>query len=252
MSDHQLGAAPDAFVAATWNVFHGSTRSQLDPILSEISDRDTSVLLLQELSQDWGPDWLEHHGWRAWRFGRQYTVAWKGPQWRRLSTGGIRLSDTGYWARGGDGVQYSDAAWAVLADRRGRSLAALSYHLPSGIQVREEKRPENRYQAATESIHTLQELARDSVTAACLFGGDDNVDELHGIGHQDGTWAAWYDGPLTWHRAPQDTFGHRTIDDLATVGLRSPAGSGWTVGGTEAEHPSHRPYGRRFIWSPGR
>jgi len=246
VTDLQLGSAPDEFTAATWNVYHGSSRADLDPIRAELEDRGASLLLLSELSQPWAVDWLQAHGWRAWRYGRQYTIAWRAPQWRRVNTGGVRLSPTGYWSPHGD--QYSAAAWAILSDCAGRTITSLAYHLPSGVQVREDRRPERRYAAARESVETMQALASRAQTRACLFGGDDNVDELHGIGSGDDTWAPWHQGPLRWVRAPRPTFGHRLIDDLAQTGLH-PQGTGWTIPGTTAEKPSHRAYGRRFTWA---
>lgn len=243
----RLGDAPDTFTACTWNAYHGSTRDQLDPILDRIMARGTSVLFVQELPHDWSAEWLRSHGLRSVRLG-QYVVAWDEKQWTRLAAGGLRLSDVAYEKRGG-GDQFSESTWAVLADGRGRTLTALSYHLPAHIQVAEDKRPDGRYRAALESVATMQHVAAEAVTTACLFAGDDNVDELHGIGAGDGTWRTWFGGPLRWVRSPDPTFGHRRkIDDHAQTGLR-PMGDGWTLEGTPAETPSHRPFGHRYRWA---
>jgi hypothetical protein len=225
------------FRAATWNVYHGTKPSELAPLLAAQQGRGVSIFLFQELSQAGVRDMVVGAGLHLVFQPRQYGIAYNPDVWTELASGGIRLSDTAYYAKGGDNKQYSDAVWAILGDHAGRTLTALSYHTPAHVQVADP--PQRRLQATRESMATLRRVARTAHTDACLFGGDDNVDEARGFRDR---FRFMLGGPLKQVRAPAPTHGRRRIDDFRTTGLRALEGSVSPGGG------DHRIHTRLFRW----
>lgn len=200
------------FTAATWNVFHGSTPDNLRPTLERLLHMGVSLILWQELVG--AANWAMIHaaGMQLAFTPRQYGVSWLPDLWVGVAQEDLRLSPTSYYARGGDGKQYSEAAAAILCDRVGRSLDVVSYHTPSGVQS--PHAPAGRTQATRESFRTLEARARAAHTTGQLYGGDDNVDERFGR-------FRWTLGkPLRQVQAPGATHGRRRrIDDFRVHGI---------------------------------
>lgn len=237
----------DSFLAITWNPFAGTPRAEVEPILDAQLERGVSLVFGQEMSRDWWPELLRSRGLRVQFAAPQYVVAWDPAPWTRIDGGDVRLSGQAYAGKGID-EQYSEAAWSLLCDVKGRSLDAVSYHTPSGVQVAEANRPERRLLATLESFAYLGERAVESEATAVLYAGDDNVDETQGIGASERLWAPMQAGAtgLRVVRAPAPTHGkRRRIDDFRALrhGRLKP-GEGWVFAGGG----DHRGHGRRFYW----
>jgi hypothetical protein len=225
------------FRAATWNVYHGTHPDVLEPLLANQLANGVSIILFQELAQVGVRDLVRAAGLRLVYQPRQYGIAYHPDVWTALASGGIRLSDTAYYAKGGNREQYADAAWAILGDRAGRTLTALSYHTPAHVQVANP--PPRRIEATRESMATLRRVARTTKADACLFGGDDNVDEYRAFRDR---FRFMLRGQLKQVRAPEPTFGRRRIDDFRITGLVPLEGSVSPGGG------DHRIHTRQFRW----
>lgn len=229
------------FTAATWNVFHDTPRETLEPIMDQLEQLDVSLILGQEMAKAEHRAMLRHAGFEVFWHPRQYVVAWDPRVWTDVTpSAGLRLSNTAYWARGGDHGQYSEAATSLLCDQLGRSLNVASYHFPAHVQHKD--KPERRLQATRESFETLRRRAIESEARACLFGGDDNVDERHG----GRFWDFLLRKPLIQVQAPSGTHGHRRIDDFRiTKGLTPRRGHVIAVPAPD----DHRVHVRSFDWS---
>lgn len=227
------------FTAATWNVYHGTPVAKLEPILQRLLTRDVSLLLMQEVAHEAQREMLWAAGLEVFFHPRQYVVAWHPAQWVEIESHGVRLSETAYWRPDGGDRQYSEAALAILCDRAGRSLTAMSYHTPAHVQHAD--KPPNRITALVESAAMWREVSTAAQTRACLFGGDDNVDE-------DGRHGPWgfmqaRATGLRQIQAPSATHGRtRRIDDFRVRGLR--AGPGYVLPGGG----DHRIHVRDFVW----
>lgn len=232
------------FLAATWNTAGGTgkdapTANELDPVVRQLERRGVSVALLQELTAPGVLSMFRARGWRIHRHRPQYGIAWRPELWTAVRPpDGVQLADTR--VRRASGSTFTvEAARGVLCDRDGRSLTALSYHTPSAVQ-RAHPAP-GRIRALREAMHTLHELEAAAQSRACLFGGDDNVDErLH-----YGPWRFMLQRAtgLELVQAPGPTHaGGRRIDDFRTRGLH--AGHGETLDGAG----DHRVHVRAFGW----
>lgn len=231
---------PDTFRAATWNVHHASTPDNLEPTLQELLGMGVSLFYFQELANPDNRAMVRDAGLQLAWTPRQYAVAWTS-WWVEVNSHALRLSDTPYWAPDADGQQFSDASAVLLCDRSGRSLDAVSYHTPSGVQTSHDQ-PQRRVQATRESFRALAARARASECRASLYAGDDNVDERFGrfryLTRAKG---------LHQVQAPGPTFGRRRkIDDFRhTSGLRP--GQGQLV---QTHAPDdHRVHVRLFAWT---
>lgn len=232
-----------AFKAVTWNVYHGTPVRQLVPILEKDIEDGTSIWLIQEADAELAKA-MRDRNLRVYRRG-QYLVAWS-PRWTSRSRSRIDLATTAYYRPGGRVPVDTQGVAVVLVDRDGRSLEALSYHLPPSVQRR---RPVvRRFRALKESMRTLgrrsRKMMRSGAVDAILYGGDDNVDE---------TGAKLWDfmrraaTGLRQVKAPAPTHGHKTkgrrIDDFRVRGLKPGRGS---VGPGGGDHRRHR---RTFRWA---
>jgi hypothetical protein len=246
----------NSFKAAVWNVFAGTPTDRiakpLDILLNdynvgifymtEAGGNDINDLLYSRGLKTYAPE-LEMEGALA-----QYRLAWNPSIWTDVFLEGILLSDIPYKTRDGK-TRLSAAARAILCDKWGRSLDAVCYHTPAHIQVPVHDMPQNRWNATVESFETLSHLASDTECRAFLSGGDDNVDELEGLGGPD-RWAPMLEGVtgLRQVRAPEPTFGKRKIDDYR-VGNGLKVGRGWVIDSNATEKPAHKIHIRNFMWS---
>ena len=235
----------DSFKAVTWNVYAPTPATVLAPILRQQLKKGVSIFLMQEagsaditkMLRDAGLKTYSHSQWR---------IAWDPKVWTAVNRKALRLSQTSYYSKTVKHDVYSEAVEVILCDALGRSLDVISYHTPAHIQVSEATRPANRYQAAVESFRTLAALAKASQCRAVLFGGDDNVDENHGVGSGTSLWSAWLRPAtgLIQVQAPAGTHGKRKIDDFRILPKTLVVGSGWVdFGGGD-----HRIHGREFTW----
>ena len=232
------------FVAATWNTAGGTGPErrpdvgQLAVVLDRLEHHEVSVLLLQELSAPGVAKLFRDRGWHLHVARPQYGVAWRPETWTAVADPDrVRLADTTF-GRVGGATATVDAARAVLCDRAGRSLTALSYHTPSHVQV--DHKPPRRIQALREAMRTMRQLGQAAQSRACLFGGDDNVDER--LGH--GPWGFMLRKAtgLELVQPPTPTRGRHRFDDFRTRGLT--AGHGLTLDGAG----DHRVHVRVFRW----
>lgn len=231
------------FTAATWNTAGGTPAppdaAAVAPVLDQLDHHEVSVLLLQELSQADVVAAMRRRGWLVHRVRPQYGIAWRPDAWTAVrDPDGVRLADTPFHRHGGPGV-YVEAARAVLCDRLGRSLTGLSYHTPSHVQVADA--PAARVQALRESMATLRTLATAAQSRACLFGGDDNVDER--LAHGPWRFMLQRATGLQLVQAPEATHaGGRRLDDFRVRGLEPL--HGLTLDGAG----DHRVHVRVFRW----
>lgn len=235
------------FKAVTWNVYFGTETKVLAPILAAQRKRGVGLFLMQEAGGDDITGMLEAAGLQSFTAPRQYVIAWDPDEWVRVAAGKVRLSAQPYWAQGGGNEQYSDAARAILCDREGRSLEAVSYHTPAHVQVPAGERPERRYKAMVESFRTLGHMADDSECRGFLAGGDDNWDENTGVQTADvKTVMLGSETGLRQIQAPAGTHGKRQIDDfrIKVGGGIKPVGEGWVAAGGG----DHKLHGREFAW----
>lgn len=229
------------FTAATWNVFHGTPAPVIASTLAASRQRGVSVWLLQELSDPAARSAIRELGLTLGFSPRQYGIAWDPKVWCAVAPGrSERLGQTPYFRKGGGPEQFSDAHLEVLSDRLGRTLTALSYHAPPAVQ--RPNPPSARWKALQETAASWRRLANESQARACLFGGDDNVDERLRFG----PWAFMLQAAtgLRQVTASRPTHGKvRRIDDFRVRGLR-PLGDG-KVFNTASDH---RIYEQRFDW----
>jgi hypothetical protein len=226
------------FTAATWNVEYSSPVKTLRPILNHVLELNVSLLLVQEALQpeqrqmflDAGLDYF----WNP----KSNLVVWKPDTWVPIDHRGVFLSEAS-WLRKGGGRNRSNAAVSILSDKAGRTLTTMSYHDPAHVQRAEPT--QGRWDALVQGAKSKREVAKAAQTRACLFGGDDNVDEARGFG----PWNFMLRGPLTQIQAPRATHGaKRKIDDFRiSSGLR--AGNGLVLPGGG----DHRIHIRDFLWS---
>lgn len=232
------------FVAVTWNIFHGTPPAELKPLLRRMRGvHRVSLFLMQEVSNPEVRNMLRAEGLRVIFHPRQYVIAYDPAVWSQITASGVRLGNTSYFRRGGDGKQYSEAVLAILADQQGRTLTAGSYHTPAHVQVKPAKVPQGRYKALRESMVTLGKLAAAAHTRAVLFGGDDNVDERR----QPHRWRFMRRKAtgLLQTQAPGPTHGKsRRIDDFRSVGLIPCHGFVMDGGG------DHKAHVRGWRWAP--
>lgn len=232
-------------MAATWNVYHGTPLDDLAAVLKELLADGVTLFLIQEGSQPGIQRMLRDHGLHAFRRHREFVIAWDPDEWVLVDRGAPALAETPFYRKRGSKPVITSAASAILSDRQGRTLTALTYHTPAHVQVPEHARPERRVQALREAMETLSELADAAETRAVLFGGDDNVDE-------NGAWRKFWlfmrrkATGLRLVRAPKPTIGHptkgRRIDDFRTRGLKVRRGYVRPGGG------DHRVHVRKFEW----
>lgn len=226
------------FKAATWNVYHGTDLNVIEGYLRRLLAGGVSVFLLQEASQRGIEDLLDRLGLDHIAYD-QYVVAWRSDTWVEIRAEHLRLSPTAYFRKGRRKPIYTEAASAILSDRDGRTLTALTYHTPPHVQVKNP--PARRIRALREAMGTMKALADAAKTHAVLFGGDDNVDEGRAFSY----FFRFMLKPVTGLRqvqAPRPTHGRRRIDDFRVRGLRVGDGS---VVPNPSDHHIHI---RAFRW----
>lgn len=245
----------NVFQAVTWNVYHGTARNELEPLIKDELKAGTTLFYFQEGSQPWFGQMLKELGLQFVFHPRQYWIAWvpldglirDGWRLKPGTAEGVRLGETPYYRKGGDNRQWSEAVACILVDARGRTLDALSYHTPASVQ--KGGRPSKvvrRVRALRESMVTMGRRARRTSADASLYAGDDNVDEARG----GRVWRFMRRAAtgLRQVRAPRPTHGHerhgRHIDDFRCRRLRPVRGSGRVLEGGG----DHRRFRKQFRW----
>lgn len=233
---------PDVFKAATWNLLHTVPAAQQAAPLAKARHHGVTLFLIQEADAPGIQQVFRDAGLETFLHPRQYMLAWDPAAWMARATWGTRLAPTPYYAKGSSHEMYSEAAMAILCDEKGRTLTAMSYHTPAAVQVPTSQATQHREQVTREAAATWGELARGAKTHACLFGGDDNVDEGRGGPRRWGFLLRAATG-LRQVQAPSGTHGQRRIDDFRVRG-RLRVGDGWVMD-TPGDHRLH---GRTFSW----
>lgn len=228
------------FTAATWNVLYETKPGVLAPKLDALlNQHGVSLLLMQEMSHPDVMNMVRDAGLKAFRHAPQYVVAWKPDHWTKITAQGIALAQTPFYRKGSDRPVITEAAKVILSDDQGRTVTAMSYHTPSSVQTADP--PANRIQALREAAETWREEAKKAKTHACLFGGDDNVDER--LSHGPWDFLSNQATGLRQVRAPGATIGKvRRIDDFRVKGLKPKQGKVLPGGG------DHRIHVRTFVW----
>jgi hypothetical protein len=209
-----------AFLAATWNVYHGSPPSKLRPVLRQLRDDGVTLFLMQEVSSPEVRVMLHEEGLEVAFAPRQYVVAYDPGTWER--EGAVELVRLGLtrWFSTTGAPQWSEAVRVILRHRQsGLTVDALSYHTPAGVQRGGQPAIDSvprRIAVLRESMATLTRLANEARADAVLYGGDDNVDEHHGTG-----WDFMLEPATGLHQvvAPEGTHDNRKIDDFRVRGL---------------------------------
>ena len=252
---------PRNLKAVVWNVYHGTPAATLAPAMVEQIKRGVRLFLmaeagghdLSELCRSLGLLSVAHGGQRiAWvpadALNADLVHRPGFPGLQLLWSEPLRLSDTG-WHHVGDSpgspLSYSDAVGALFSDCYGRTLHAVSYHLPPHVQ--HPAAPPARVKAAEESWARLSQLSISTRATGVLFGGDDNYDETR----PGGPGPFRYGRGLTQIRAPRPTHaGGRRIDDFVTrssgPGKMRRIGAGWVV--NVAAPDDHNLFGQQFAW----
>lgn len=229
----------DTFRTATWNPFNQTPRREVEPILGDLLGRGVSLLLIQESQADYWPDLLRDAELESYHVRPQWRVAWRPDLWVKVNQEPVDLAPEGYFTKSGHLMRVLGAS-VILCDRLGRSLEAMSYHLPAHVQVA--NKPPRRIAATRAAMVAMGNRAKASETRAQLYGGDDNVDETKAKGGPWGFMLKRATG-MEQVQAPRPTHGRtRKIDDFRTRGLT--AGNGWTQDGGG----DHRIHGRVFRW----
>lgn len=227
------------FVACSWNVHHSTTGSQLVQPIKRFEQLGVDVMLVQELKRNKGGV----KAFKALRWGivhaePEFAVAWNKARFEYVRHREVVLSDEDYWK--GE----NKALIVVLRDRtNGRLVKCMSYHTPAHVQAPRHVTNAKVLRVLREAADKWRRVARRTPRAACLFAGDDNVDELKGWSPAGG-WDFMLNGPLTQVRAPEPTHGRRRIDDFRVRDLE-PVGRG-SVHATGSDHRAHV---RRFRYS---
>ena len=220
------------FTAATWNVHHSTTGSQLVQPIKRFEQLGVDVLLVQELKRNkGGVRAFRLLGWGIVHVEPEFAVAWNKRRFEYVRHRSVVLSDENYWKN------ENTALIVVLRDlATGRLVKCMSYHTPAHVQVPKHVTFPKVSRVLREAADKWRKIARRTPRAVCLFGGDDNVDEHQGWSPAGG-WDFMLNGPLEQIRAPEPTHGKRRIDDFRVRGLK-PVGRG-SVHATGSDHRAH-------------
>jgi exonuclease III len=207
------------FTAATWNVNHGSSGKHLLPYAKRMKARRVDILILQEVKRSKGALMaFRAAGYRIVHVEPEFAVAWDNARFEHIRHRAVVLSDIDYWK------DENRALIVVLRDRlTGELVKVMSYHPPAHVQAPKHVTHPRVLRVLRDAAATWDRIARRS-RPACLFAGDDNVDEHKGWSPA-GRWDFMLNGPLRQVRAPKPTHGKRRIDDFRVRDLK-PVGRG--------------------------
>lgn len=200
----------DLFNAVTYNVKHGNGPKQLSDIFKEIRDLQTSIFLLQEVKNYRRfKKMLRKLGLKSKYAKPEFCIAWDPKLWKFIRSYRPQMSPTEYWT--------TNYALVVVLEYipLGLRIKFMSYHPPAHVQAPKHKTFRVVSRVLREVVNKWNRIAERSVkhVYACLFGGDDNVDETHGWSPPGG-WAFMLDGPLQQVRPLTGTHGKRIIDEF--------------------------------------
>lgn len=240
------------FRAATWNVFHGTPPSVVQPIFEALRKDGVSIILGQEFNKRDVRNVLLDAGWEMVFAPSQFVVAWDPQVWELVEGSEYKLSKTPFFRKGSSKAVHPGAARAILRHREsGGTVDALSYHTPPAVQRNGEPNTKlkRRLAALKESMKLLRSLALENRTDAVLYGGDDNVDESKGKGWGFMLGAATH---LRLVQAPEGTHGgkkrRRKIDDFRVKRLRV-RGKGYVTdgGGDHSIYVQEFRFGKQLV-----
>lgn len=219
------------FKAVVWNVNHGSDGPSLVQPIKRFKALGVHVYIVQELKRaKGGVKVFKALGLGIVHAEPEFAVAWDQERFEYVRHREIVLSDENYWKT------ENKALIVVLRDRlTGRLVKCMSYHTPAHVQVPKHVTFPKVSRVLREAAATWRRIGRRS-RPACLFAGDDNVDEHKGWSPAGG-WDFMLNGPLEQVRAPAPTHGRRRIDDFRVRGLK-PVGRG-SVHETGSDHRAH-------------
>lgn len=200
----------DTFTAVTYNVEHGNGPKQLSDIFKEIAGFGTSVWLLQEVKNYRRfKRMLKKLGLKSKYAKPEFCVAWDPKVWKYVRSYRPQMSPTEYWT--------TNYALVTVLEHisTGLLIKFMSYHPPAHVQAPRHKTFPVVSRVLRQVVNKWNKIAERSVkhVYACLFGGDDNVDETKGW-HPPGGWAFMTEGPLEQVRPLTGTHGARIIDEF--------------------------------------
>lgn len=231
----EQGEAMTHFRAATYNVYYKVKPADVVAHMERLKARGVSIVLLQEVNST-KVQVISRAGWKVIKTPKaSNAIAWLPDVWgqvEKVKVRHVRLAQP-YQRGPGDTVHTESPMIHLRHKPSGRTLWALSYHLPSRVQ---RKNPGAiRREVHRQAILKMDALAKSTITS--LFGGDDNV-------HGRPAWLAKMKN-LVEIVAPAWTHGgSRKIDDFRIKGL--------TVGPGEvlASKSDHRSHIREFTFKP--
>lgn len=198
-----------------WNVHHHTPKDALAEEAGRFVKMGVDVFLLQEVKLKRGHrEVFTKLGYRSRYASPEFMIAWNPERFEYVRHRKILMSPTKYWT-----LNY--ALVVVLRDKRtGKTIKFMSYHTPAHVQAPKHVTWPKVWKVLHDGVNKWNRLARKSKVDACIFGGDDNVDEHKGWKHPQGGWGFMLDGPLEQIEAPEGTHGRRRIDDFRVRGVR--------------------------------
>lgn len=202
------------FRACTWNVHHGSNGKELEPHVKKFKDMGVDIFLLQEVKPKKNAlDPFMRAGYRFRYASPEFAVAWNPERFKYIRHRKVLMSPIKYWT-------LNRALVVVLEDlKTGDTVKTMTYHPPAHVQRPSHKTFRTVFRVLHDVVNKWNRIAKRSKTDACLFGGDDNVDENSGWSPRGG-WDFMLNGPLHQVTSPKGTHGKRQIDDFRIRGLK--------------------------------
>jgi len=200
----------DTFTAVTYNVEHGNGPKELSDIFKEIAGFGTSIWLLQEVKKyRQFKKMLKKLGMKSTYAAPEFCIAWDPKIWKYKRSWRPQMSPTKYWT--------TNYALVTVLEHipTGLLIKFMSYHPPAHVQAPKHKTFPVVSRVLREVVVKWNRIAERSIkhVYACLFGGDDNVDETKGWSPPGG-WDFMIEGPLTQVRPLTGTHVAGIIDEF--------------------------------------
>lgn len=210
IQDFKFADGSATFRACTYNVEHSNNERSLHRIFVEIAKSyEAGILILQEVKKNKGIlKLVKSLGYSLKYAAPEFCVAWDN-EWEYVRHYRPQMSPTEYWT-----TNY--ALVVVLRHKKtGKLVKIMSYHPPAHVQSPKEKSFPVVTKVLRQVVRKWNKIARRNTkhVYACLFAGDDNVDEFKGYAPKD-DWEFMLNGPLKQIRAPVGTHSRRKIDDF--------------------------------------
>lgn len=200
----------DQFTAVTYNVNHSNTPKDVADIFHEIKSFATSIWLLQEVKNYRRYKRLfKKLGLKSKYAAPEFCIAWDPKKWEFIRAFSPQMSPTEYWTT-------NRSLIVVLKHKAtGLKIKFMTYHPPAHVQSPNHPTFKVVFKVLREVVNKWNRIANNSAgkVYACLFGGDDNVDETHGW-EPKGGWDFMLEGPLEQVRPLTGTHDARIIDEF--------------------------------------